>query len=572
MLGDNPEKSKNPLKKAIRRRNAKNVNFAPPTYYDADPRVWSDEEDEDEEGEEGEVVHVESNGSQQEQQAQTSQQQGQQAQSGQQIVQSSESQRVQPVAATIHRVESNEEIEEEEEPSSPVKSNPSQVLTQNDSQENVRKTKTGIVRNTDSFYKDDSVETKKISLTPRLLRNDTDSTTSTDHELKRRASPDTFDKVIGEDKSKESKKKEKKGMLSGLFKRKDKGNKGARSDTDETDRNSEDSGRSPQSKDSMDDAVTPERKASKLQKTPQAVASPKQSSTDVRGLQREPSLNVSQQQGPTPVQKNQNEPSQLSHHASQSTLESNQPQSQQQPVQAPGRFPSLQEKRSVFAPITGALRSKNSSQDISDSNVKPIYSKRAKERFAIDESDSEDDSTPTARSSLLHRSISPLENNVAGNARPDSEIAVSPLDTHDQNMIDKSVPTVATDVKERPGPSQQTNSTASPTTPSDQTASTSKHSPSVAGHTPSTSRSTPTWSDSSLRSYMENDQDIRDLLVIVHDKTNVMPVGHEHPLMNGLFASERTKLADMQSQLDSMLVSWLAKKKQPTGSGAMAKV
>lgn len=34
MLGDNPERSKNPLKKAMRRRNAKMVQFSAPTYYD----------------------------------------------------------------------------------------------------------------------------------------------------------------------------------------------------------------------------------------------------------------------------------------------------------------------------------------------------------------------------------------------------------------------------------------------------------------------------------------------------------------------------------------------------------
>lgn len=35
MLGDNSEKSKNPLKKAMRRRNAKTVSFNPPTYIEA---------------------------------------------------------------------------------------------------------------------------------------------------------------------------------------------------------------------------------------------------------------------------------------------------------------------------------------------------------------------------------------------------------------------------------------------------------------------------------------------------------------------------------------------------------
>ena len=56
MLGDNPEKSKNPLKKAMRRRNAKTVQFAAPTYYDPSDREYSSEEEEGEEGEEGNFI------------------------------------------------------------------------------------------------------------------------------------------------------------------------------------------------------------------------------------------------------------------------------------------------------------------------------------------------------------------------------------------------------------------------------------------------------------------------------------------------------------------------------------
>ena len=54
MLGDNPEKSKNPLKKAMRRRNAKTVQFAPPTYYDPSDNDYSS----DEEGDEGEFTEI----------------------------------------------------------------------------------------------------------------------------------------------------------------------------------------------------------------------------------------------------------------------------------------------------------------------------------------------------------------------------------------------------------------------------------------------------------------------------------------------------------------------------------
>lgn len=50
-LTDDPGRSKNPLKKAMRRRNAKKVEFSTPTYYEPDPRQWPPEEDEvDEDG------------------------------------------------------------------------------------------------------------------------------------------------------------------------------------------------------------------------------------------------------------------------------------------------------------------------------------------------------------------------------------------------------------------------------------------------------------------------------------------------------------------------------------------
>lgn len=65
MLGDNPEKSKNPLKKAMRRRNAKTVTFTSPTYFEASDVDYSTEE-EDEEGEypedEEETNRAETNG------------------------------------------------------------------------------------------------------------------------------------------------------------------------------------------------------------------------------------------------------------------------------------------------------------------------------------------------------------------------------------------------------------------------------------------------------------------------------------------------------------------------------
>lgn len=46
MLGDSPEKTKNPLKKAMRRRNAKTVQFAAPTYVEASDYDYSSDEEE----------------------------------------------------------------------------------------------------------------------------------------------------------------------------------------------------------------------------------------------------------------------------------------------------------------------------------------------------------------------------------------------------------------------------------------------------------------------------------------------------------------------------------------------
>lgn len=559
MLGDNPEKTKNPLKKAMRRRNAKTVNFAPPTYYEPDEQVWSDEE----EDQEGEDAHAENASTQQsQQQAQQGQQtqqnkeleQGDYAQHPNQTNQVSEQQRAQPASATIHRIDSDNETEDDE-PSSPVKSDArTSTSTPTSPQDNVQRSRKGVVRNTDSFFKDDSVETKKISLTPHLLRGDSANAIMTEQEPKQRPSLDTFDKLVTEDKPKDSKKKEKKGMLSGLFKRKDKGSKSSKQESDETDRISEDSNRSPQSKESMDSDLGPERKPSKLQKTHPTGQSPKTSPVETRSPVKDTPIAapITQQHGPGLVQKPVVPQPAIQQPPPNSIVEQS-----QQPTKPP---PS--DKRSMFAPITGALRSKNSSQDMGETPIKPIYSKRAKERFAIDESDSDEGTTGTAQSSVLHRSISPLDDHNVNNGRPDSDTRVSPIG--DYVAVNAHPPLARQPVSNQPIEEQQATMAAAPTSPSEQTASTSKRSPSIPTHTPSTSRSTPTWSDASLRVYMDNDQDIRDLLVIVHDKTNVVPVGADHPLMNGLFAPERTKLADMQTQLDAMLMTWLSKKNQST--------
>lgn len=76
--------------------------------------------------------------------------------------------------------------------------------------------------------------------------------------------------------------------------------------------------------------------------------------------------------------------------------------------------------------------------------------------------------------------------------------------------------------------------------------------------------STPTWSDASLRAYLEDDSDIRDLLVVVHDKSQIKPVGRDHPVVKNLFKEENRKLGEISNRLDGLLGDYLARKQQRT--------
>lgn len=183
MLGDNPDRSINPLKKAMRRRNAKTVQFIGNTYYEASDNDYSsDEEDPDRDGQrdDGEGAPVEQQKENEEQ---------------------DDIKAVEPLSVRGQNEESNEDkIEPLEQPqsakaavdatnqdSSTTKEDVSdrqsrfirRVLAEHGirleltfSADAIIKTRNGVVRNTDSFFKDDNVETRKITLTPNLLRDD----------------------------------------------------------------------------------------------------------------------------------------------------------------------------------------------------------------------------------------------------------------------------------------------------------------------------------------------------------------------------------------------------------------
>lgn len=74
------------------------------------------------------------------------------------------------------------------------------------------------------------------------------------------------------------------------------------------------------------------------------------------------------------------------------------------------------------------------------------------------------------------------------------------------------------------------------------------------------SAATATWSDASLRTYLDDENDIRDLLIIVHDKSNVQPAGPDHPITGSLFKEESRRLKEMSGRLDDMLAGWISRK------------
>ena len=178
MLGDNPEKSKNPLKMALRRR--KTVQFTAPTYYEASDVEYSTEEDEEGDAE-----------------SYAQDEDGVETQNRQQDVAADDSVAAEPLHTREPLTDTQTVIDPRvDAPGTTITAERSQSIdddldrmgmhltlaiskiytdiTDNDTS---IKSRNGTVRNTDSFFKDDGVETRKINLTPSLLRDDSSSST-----------------------------------------------------------------------------------------------------------------------------------------------------------------------------------------------------------------------------------------------------------------------------------------------------------------------------------------------------------------------------------------------------------
>ena len=550
MLGDQGEKSKNPLKKVIRRRNAKTVTFAPPTYVEASDVDYSTDEEEGEGDLYGEKEPLEQDNDQKEQQQDEDQ-----------------------ITATEPQKARSEIREVKSEPGDLERTTSSDIQRDSDEISEGRlensKSRNGTVRNTDSFFKDDSVETRKITLTPNLLRDDSSTSTRTSNESKefqKRPSLDKLEKDSSTEKkdkkgAKEKKEKDKKpGMLSGLFKRKDKKSKLQEDEEESLGKRSTDKerGSSPApSKDSEEIANLEEapiqdiqRNPSKLQKVARTEMSPnrKASQKDARSL--EPQQAVITQQTPAPSRpppaasvlapsmrlvepdNGSEETIKAVHAASEASRE-------------PTPVLSAPKEQKPTSTISQILRSGSSST----SDSKPTKAKKSKSRVELDDFDSSEDNSPVEEP---YRAPSKQQQRPIPGSFPDSYIATpqversnamddrlseSPVEVSPITPPQSYVPPLMVDNSSQEEPPSPLSS------PSPDVIDADEAREKKGGST--TSTSTSTWSDTHLRTFFDDDSDVKDLLVVVYDKSGVIPAGPDHPITGNLFREENAKLADI---------------------------
>ncbi|KAH8725748.1 hypothetical protein GQ44DRAFT_706472 [Phaeosphaeriaceae sp. PMI808] len=576
MLGDTAEKSKNPLKKAMRRRNAKTVQFAPPTYVEASDYDYSSDED-------GAELFGGPDPKQVQQQQQENQEDAQNTES-----ETQEDLNVQPL-----KVGGKKDPKEQAEGA--VRSSDEEARkndeTQRGSDEGVERpldpkvTKNGTLRNTDSFFKDETTETRKITLTPNILRDD--SSTSTTGSRERGASLESLEKNGFADKVKDDKKKKEKkaGMLSGLFKRKDKKAKGQLDLNDsDVEKVSEEVDRSsPQSKPSDELA--------------------ERSSAEQAGVQRQPSKGKlqksprSRDDSPQKTKGILKSESPTEATAQAATTDGSKPSG----PQATMRLVPLEQDDSGRVSVEGKpVASKNpfstkQSQQTQDPNVKPEQVKQAKNRVQLDDFDSDEDSDPFADPDAQAKSSQQNTSDTTGRLS-ESPVHVSAADAQPAGRP------VAQDREREPDPqqppgltldssSQETSSPISTPTPDDspmkpipenvpvttfrsENTSSPTHTtttpaiipPHPASHPPPPPNPTPPNPPPILLRHHTTPRLVRRRTPRIPRRRHRFPVGRDHPIMSTLFVEESKTVQGLSLQLDTLLTG-LMEKRMRRGAG-----
>jgi hypothetical protein len=573
MLGDQAPKPKTSFK-SIRKRK-KTVTFTDPTYVDySDFDYSSDEEDIEE------LFGQQAAGASQQKQEQQQQTATQSASNTEEVA--DESAKVEPLKTRAQKetkpaeaASTDPAAEEVEEPET---RDSEEIMDA--SSGGLRQTRNGTIRNTDSFFKDDTVETKKMTLTPNLLRDDNQPRPSTDSatkDLKPRPSLDKLDKELVSDKEKkklkekEKREKDKKpSAIRSFFSRKDK-KKTSEDDDESFGKPSMDLGSDPRDSEdpagdeqvSPEKASGPQRQTSKLQK-PQRRGDPSPTRKASGGSQNTGNVELSSYLAENRVNDVANVPPASMRIVDPDTKETQEVSSNQ--VQATQeRSASAAGVRDERSRMAKAMQPRSASAAL---ETRPQKTVKARARMELDESDLEE----IEESSYVDP---PSERPAPGpQTHPENRTRETRDDHQDPSASRPQLPgafpdsyQTATDTGETtvtylgdrdsdsPLPvSPISNPPALMGDTSSQDGVSPEHSPSPElGASTSKSQVSrgqekqqqQTWDDSKLRAFFDEGDHIRDLLAVVYDKTDVVPVGSDHPVVGPLFREQNAKLAEI---------------------------
>ncbi|KAL9027692.1 MAG: hypothetical protein Q9196_003819 [Gyalolechia fulgens] len=570
-----PEKSRNPLKKAMKRRNGKTVQFAAPTYVEASDVEYSTEEED--EGGEGEYLpneeeRPENQGSDQEpRQDDTAVVEG--LKTGTRAVDRTIEPQAQIIPIT-NGTDQNSGIE---------RARTSDEMFESIDNDTASWSRKGTLRNTDSLFKDDNTETRKINLTPSLLRDDSSSPmvrSVESKELKNRPSIDSLEKgASSPEKSKDDRKrKEKKGMLGGFFKRKDKRGRNLDDSTEDADKTSEETVRqSPGDPSGFEGQAPrlvtepqpqPQRQTSKLQKSPRSKLSPKSSldhgeSPSIRSV-------ITESEKPSTSQPSRSPPK-LNVEFDSAPLVEPEPRQPKEPAMAPAPPTSHDAPRDeptevdspkgtrhgMFSPIRDVLRSSTS-----PSEPKPERAKKANHRMLTDDVGSSSDAEYQAEPSSHTPEQRSAQAQHAGSDRDRVSEPLGQASPPDQAQTQRPPRLVIdTSSQDDPSPSPGSPPSSAELIEAPNQGNTRDQTP---ASTAQSSANALPWSDAHLRAYLEDDSEVRDLLLVVHHKVHVKPAPPDHPLVKNLFKEENRKLGEISNRLDGLLADWLARKTKVT--------
>jgi hypothetical protein len=558
----------------MKRRKAKTVTFTAPTYIDYSDFDYSSDED-DLEAEFFAQQQQQQQRQQQQQQAQQEQQQAQQNATQQSTADprvEDETARVEPLKmrskepakADAKKQDSNGENGSSIKPMS----RSSEEIFETRSGDGPKKTSDGTVR--DSFFKDDTVETKKITLTPNLLRDDnTPRASSESIQPRPRPSLDKLDKdgLLKDDKKKKDKKdKDKKpSAIRNFFSRKDK-KRNSEDDEDSLGKPSLDVGPDGQDRELEDEPPSPtenklggpQRQSSKLQKQqPRTEPSPTRKPTGPTSTQ--PSgLDLASFLTDAKVNNVDNVPP-ATMRVTDSTPDSS--------LQKPSREKSPKGEKSAISKSIAAWSQSSESR--------PQKVTKSKSRAELDDFDEEEEVAPEP----TRTAPAPEEaQNLRQQARPNltsgyGDNYTTSSQSSSSQQTERAAPAASTPpgqrkerLSESPVQVSPVNSNNPPplmvdTSSQEEENSSLRSTPSPVmiehedGHmhgkqdsiTTSTSATTAnsTWNDTNLRAFFDSGSDIRDLLMVVYDKTDVTPAGPDHPVVGTLFKEQNARLAEI---------------------------